>query len=173
VILPHSWDYRYVPPNPARFFFLKKELTTQFYPHILTLKPNHSWAPVAYTCNPSYLRGWDWEDGGSRPAQANSSRDPHLQNNQTKTDWRCGSSRKVSSLQVQSPSSNPSPTKKKKLLPKPGAMAHSYNPSYLESRYPENHIWRSVQGKLARSISTNKLGIVICACNLSYGVKHK
>jgi hypothetical protein len=34
------------------------------------------WAPVAHTCNPSYSRGRDQEDRGSKPAQANSSCDP-------------------------------------------------------------------------------------------------
>jgi hypothetical protein len=31
---------------------------------------------VAHACNPSYFRGWDQEDWGSRPARANSSWDP-------------------------------------------------------------------------------------------------
>jgi hypothetical protein len=32
--------------------------------------------PMAHTCNPSYLRGWDQQDHGSKPAQANSLWDP-------------------------------------------------------------------------------------------------
>jgi hypothetical protein len=28
--------------------------------------PNASWGPVAHTCNPSYLGGWDQEDHGSK-----------------------------------------------------------------------------------------------------------
>jgi hypothetical protein len=32
-----------------------------------------SWVPVVHTCNPSYTRGRDQEDQGSKPAQANSS----------------------------------------------------------------------------------------------------
>jgi hypothetical protein len=32
----------------------------------------HSWAPVTHACNPSYLRGRDQEDHGSKPARANS-----------------------------------------------------------------------------------------------------
>jgi hypothetical protein len=32
--------------------------------------------PVAHTCNPSYSGGRDEEGQGSKPAQANSSRDP-------------------------------------------------------------------------------------------------
>jgi hypothetical protein len=31
---------------------------------------------MAYTCNPSYLGGWDWEDHGSKPAQAKKFWDP-------------------------------------------------------------------------------------------------
>jgi hypothetical protein len=57
---------------------------------------------VGHTYNPSYLEGWHWEDRGLRPAQANSLR-PHLQNNQSKMDWRCGSSSRVPALQVRSP----------------------------------------------------------------------
>jgi hypothetical protein len=34
--------------------------------------------PVAHFCNPSYSGGRDQEDHGSKPAQANSSRDPIL-----------------------------------------------------------------------------------------------
>jgi hypothetical protein len=35
---------------------------------------------VAHACNPSYSEGRDQEDHGSRPAQANSLRDPILKN---------------------------------------------------------------------------------------------
>jgi hypothetical protein len=35
-----------------------------------------SQAPVAHTCNPRYSGGRDQEDHGSKPAQANSLRDP-------------------------------------------------------------------------------------------------
>jgi hypothetical protein len=45
--------------------------------------PSKSKAPlgldvVAHTCNPSYSGGRDQENPGSKPAQANSSRDPIL-----------------------------------------------------------------------------------------------
>jgi hypothetical protein len=40
------------------------------------------------------LGGYDGKDHGSRPTQANSSQDPPLWNNQSKMDWRCGSSAK-------------------------------------------------------------------------------
>jgi hypothetical protein len=36
---------------------------------------------VAHACNSSYSGGRDWEDGGSRPAWAKSSRDPISINN--------------------------------------------------------------------------------------------
>jgi hypothetical protein len=52
------------------------------------------------------------EDCGWKTAQTNILTDPNLQNNQSKRDWRCGSSSRVPALQVGS--SNPSPTKKKK-----------------------------------------------------------
>jgi hypothetical protein len=35
---------------------------------------------VAHVCNPSYSEGGDQEDRGSKPAEANSSRDPILKN---------------------------------------------------------------------------------------------
>jgi hypothetical protein len=35
---------------------------------------------MAYTCNPSYSRGRDQEDHGSKPVQANGSPDPILKN---------------------------------------------------------------------------------------------
>jgi hypothetical protein len=39
-----------------------------------------SQAPVAHICNPSYSRGRDPEDGGSKPDWANSSQDPVSKN---------------------------------------------------------------------------------------------
>jgi hypothetical protein len=39
-------------------------------------KDEVSQAPVVYVCNPIYSGGRDQEDHGSKPAQANSSRDP-------------------------------------------------------------------------------------------------
>jgi hypothetical protein len=46
-----------------------------------------SWVLVAHACNPNYSGGRDQEDCGSKPDQANSSRDPI-----TKKGWQ-GSSR--------------------------------------------------------------------------------
>jgi hypothetical protein len=42
---------------------------------------------------------------------------PHLQNNQSKMDWRCGSSDKDLLCKYKALSSNPSPTKEKKSKP--------------------------------------------------------
>jgi hypothetical protein len=47
---------------------------------------------MAHAWNPSYLGGWNQEDQSLRPAWANSSLDPHLQNNQSKMEWKYGSS---------------------------------------------------------------------------------
>jgi hypothetical protein len=58
-----------------------KIIIVNFFP-----KP-HSSAPVAHTCNPSYLGGWDQEDWGLRQAWINGFWD-YL--NQNRMDWRCG-----------------------------------------------------------------------------------
>jgi hypothetical protein len=60
--------------------------------HIFSpFKNNHiSCMPVAHTCNPRYLGGWDWEDHGSMPVQANSSQDSISKNNQSKMDSGSG-----------------------------------------------------------------------------------
>jgi hypothetical protein len=60
----------------------------------------NSWVVVDHTCNPRYLGGWDWENHGLMPTQANSSWDSYLQNNQSKMDWRYGSNGRVPALQV-------------------------------------------------------------------------
>jgi hypothetical protein len=44
------------------------------------IKNANSRAPVAHTCNSSYSGGRDQEDHGSKPARANSSRDPISKN---------------------------------------------------------------------------------------------
>jgi hypothetical protein len=70
------------------------------------LKKN-CWAPVAHACNPSYSGGRDQEDHGSKPARANSSRDPISKKTFTKiglVEW----------LKVKALSSNTSTAKKKK-----------------------------------------------------------
>jgi hypothetical protein len=59
-------------------------------------------------CYPSYLEGWDWKDDSSRPAWAIHLFDPHLQNNQSKMDWRCGSSGRVPAPLVLSEFKHPS-----------------------------------------------------------------
>jgi hypothetical protein len=45
---------------------------------------------VAHTCNPSYSGGRDQEDGGSKPALANSSGDPTSKIPITKQGWQKG-----------------------------------------------------------------------------------
>jgi hypothetical protein len=62
-------------------------------------------ALLAQACIPSYLGGWDQKDQGSRPAQAYSLQDPHLQNNQSKMDW---SHKQKSFLTYKGPKSTPS-----------------------------------------------------------------
>jgi hypothetical protein len=54
---------------------------------------------VAYACNPRYLGGY-LEDHGSRPAWDKQFSRPHLQNNQSKMDQRCGSNDRVLALQA-------------------------------------------------------------------------
>jgi hypothetical protein len=45
------------------------------------------WVLVAHTCNFSYAEGRDQEDHGSKPTQANSSRDPISKKPFTKKGW--------------------------------------------------------------------------------------
>jgi hypothetical protein len=75
--------------------------------HVKTLsqKSKH-----ARRCNPSYLGNWDQEEHGSTSAWANSSRDPHLPNNQSKMDWSCGSTVVRLLCKCKTLSSNPRPT---------------------------------------------------------------
>jgi hypothetical protein len=58
-----------------------------------------------------------------RPAWANSSRDPHLQINQSKIHWKCGSSSRMLALQVQRVEFNPRPNKKGKREKKPACIS--------------------------------------------------
>jgi hypothetical protein len=69
---------------------------------------------VAHAYSPSYLRGWNWKDQGSRSAWEKLEK-PHLQNNQSKMNWKCGlSSSRVSAFQVWSPRFKPQFYQKKK-----------------------------------------------------------
>jgi hypothetical protein len=43
--------------------------------------------PVTHACNPSYSRGRDQEDVGSKPAWTNNSQDPILKKPITKKGW--------------------------------------------------------------------------------------
>jgi hypothetical protein len=69
--------------------------------------------PVAHTCSPSYLRGWDWEDHGSRTAWANSLAD-HIAKI-TRVKWTGGVAQAVECLlckcEARSSSSSPKQNK--------------------------------------------------------------
>jgi hypothetical protein len=45
---------------------------------------------MVYTCNSGYLEGRDQEDGSFEPNLGKKFRSPHLQNNQSKMDWKYG-----------------------------------------------------------------------------------
>jgi hypothetical protein len=78
------------------------------------------WVPVAHVCNPNYSGGIDQEDSISKPAQADSSRDPISK----KTHHKNG-------LAEWFKSSSPCTTKKKSgnWL---GVVVHTYNSSTQE-----------------------------------------
>jgi hypothetical protein len=59
----------YIPFTPALFVYLKQK----FMP---------DQAPVAYTCNPSYLGSRDQEDWNSKPASGKYFARPYLENTQ-------------------------------------------------------------------------------------------
>jgi hypothetical protein len=69
----HFWRDKKKPPN-KNFFFSRNRKQEGLWIKIKSL----SRVPVAHTCNLSYSGGRDQEDHGSKPAQANSSRDPIL-----------------------------------------------------------------------------------------------
>jgi hypothetical protein len=68
---------------------------------------------------------------------------PHLQNNQSKMDWSCGSS-KAPALQVQSPEFKPRSHKKTKKL---DTVGHTRNPSYVGGGDQEDSGSRSTWAK--------------------------
>jgi hypothetical protein len=57
---------------------MSERFKTSFSLFIKIIK--YSQVPVAHTCNPSYSGSRDQEDHGSKPAWANSSRDPISKN---------------------------------------------------------------------------------------------
>jgi hypothetical protein len=94
------WEFIYTPleaSNLRRWFHRINLILT--FPLLKTFpllqnkfQARHPWlVPVI---------GWDQEDQGLRLAQAKRSQDTHLQNNQSKMNWRCGSSGRVPTLQV-------------------------------------------------------------------------
>jgi hypothetical protein len=74
--------------------------STEAWHALFHFNTHKSWAPVAHICNSTYLRSWNWEDHGSMLALANSSGDPHLQNNHRKVDCMCGSCGRAPALQA-------------------------------------------------------------------------
>jgi hypothetical protein len=71
---------------------IQTHLFEALFCHFIAKKQPYSWVLVAHVYNPSYSGGRDQEDHGSKPAWANSSRDPILKKPNTKKGWRSGSS---------------------------------------------------------------------------------
>jgi hypothetical protein len=63
---------------------------------------------------------------------------PHLQNNQSKMDWNCGSSDRTSALQVQSPEFKPQSHKRKKERMKKRKKERPSNRKRKEKKVLEN-----------------------------------
>jgi hypothetical protein len=112
---------------------------------------------VSHACNPSYLGGWDWEDCRSRPAQANSLRDP--------AKWTRGTAQAVECLlskceKCKALSSNPSPTKKKKkdMLRHEKASSHRLRNSanMMKDLYTEYKELSTFNNKKNNSIKTEQ-----------------
>jgi hypothetical protein len=90
-----------------------------FWNPVLVSKQSHEsrietdWAPVAHIYNSSYLGGWEQEDQGFRPDQANNSWDPISKI--TTAKWTGGETQVLEDLlcKCEGLSSNPSLTKKK------------------------------------------------------------
>jgi hypothetical protein len=73
-------------------------------------------ALVAHACYPGSLGGWDWHDCSSRPTQANSLWDSHLQNNRAKCTGGLPQVVKCLLCKHKALNSNSNPTKKKKKI---------------------------------------------------------
>jgi hypothetical protein len=56
--------------------FEETNIWFEHYTYTHVSKYHMDQAPVAHTCNSSYLGDWDWENHGSKPAWANSLWDP-------------------------------------------------------------------------------------------------
>jgi hypothetical protein len=107
-----------------------------------TPKIRRSWAPVAHTCNPSYLGGWDQEDHGLNPAEENSSLNPISKNHQSKIEWRCGSRNKAPALQEWGPEFKPVPPKKKEEIPNCSQSTENLMWTGLRVRLNSDFSWR-------------------------------
>jgi hypothetical protein len=91
-------------------FFFFSHGTRVLNSGLCVCKAGTCWAPVAHACDPRYWRGWDQEDWGLRPVQANSSKDPISKI--TTAKWTVGVTQTVECLlwKHKTLSSNPSPT---------------------------------------------------------------
>jgi hypothetical protein len=112
-----KWSFLPACPLPSALTWHFSWLLHGFLTALQTsegLKKSSSWALVAHTCNANYVGGWHQNDWGSRPAQANNSKD--IISEITRAKWTGGVAQVVRepALQVQRRVQNPSPTKKKK-----------------------------------------------------------
>jgi hypothetical protein len=84
--------------HESKHFFYLKAITTSWIVlenpvkcicQVEEIKLKWSWAPVVHSCNPSYSRGRDQEDCGSKPAQTNSSKTLSWKNHHKKelVEW--------------------------------------------------------------------------------------
>jgi hypothetical protein len=93
------------------FYYVGKAGTTNLTQEV---NPNYknkpSWALVAHPCNPSYWR-WSW---GSKPALANSSRDPISKNPITIKGWWSGSKCRLQYCKKKKKKKKPTTTKQNK-----------------------------------------------------------
>jgi hypothetical protein len=80
---------------------------------LLCLRKQTRLATAAHACNPSYFRGWDWDDHNLRPAWANSSREN--MSKMTRAEWSRDWTQAVECLRCQyaALSSNPNSPKRK------------------------------------------------------------
>jgi hypothetical protein len=93
-VLSRCEFYVFLPGAPQEASFLLDTGLAGFWPNAL---------PKAWDSPPSSV-GYAWENGLW---------DPHLQNNQNKMDWRCGSSSRVPIYKLKDLSSKPHPPPKK------------------------------------------------------------
>jgi hypothetical protein len=102
--------------DPVVAWIGQRALNSAYHPNYLRNCTTHCQHPtqsrLAHFCNPSYMRGWDGEDSSS--SLGKSFTRPHLQNKQSKTEWRRGSCGRAPALQVWNPEFKPQSCQKKK-----------------------------------------------------------